>query len=286
MDFLCLKLGLPIIPIYADPNTKGVNLLRGVNYASGASGIENYSGRSFGEIIPLEDQVNNFVNTKQEIIDVLGEEGASQLISKAVFSIITANNDWLNTYLFPFSPLRVLYTVDQFRDHLINKLVLQIQKLYSNGARYFVVAGLGALGCLPSQLNRYNSNGSCIDFLNDMAQNYNEALRVRVQDLNNQLPNSTFLFNNLYTPLYEAFHNPAAYGFIYVNQACCGIGKFGGFLICVPEFPVCSNEEDYLFWDAYHTTDKMFKQMVDLMWENGPPYSYPISGKEAVYRTM
>jgi hypothetical protein len=75
-----------------------------------------------------------------------------------------------------------------------------------------VVAGLGAVGCLPSQLNRYNSNGSCIDFLNDMARNYNEAVRVRVQDLNNQLPNSTFLFNNIYMPLYEAFHNPAAYG--------------------------------------------------------------------------
>jgi hypothetical protein len=80
-----------------------------------------------GEIIPLEDQVHNFINTKQEIIDVIGEEGANQLMSKAVFSIITGNNDWLNTYLFPFSPLRVIYTVEQFRDNLINKLALQIQ---------------------------------------------------------------------------------------------------------------------------------------------------------------
>ena len=40
------KLGLPLIPIHADPNTKGENLLKGVNYAFAASGIENYFGRT------------------------------------------------------------------------------------------------------------------------------------------------------------------------------------------------------------------------------------------------
>ena len=44
---LGFKLGLPLIPIHVDPNTKGENLLKGVNYAFGASGIENYSGRTF-----------------------------------------------------------------------------------------------------------------------------------------------------------------------------------------------------------------------------------------------
>lgn len=37
------------------------------------------------------------------------------------------------------------------------------------------------------------------------------------------------------------------------------------------------NEEDYMFWDSYPPTDKMLKQMVDLLWENGPSYSYPVS---------
>ncbi|KAH9299956.1 hypothetical protein KI387_011539 [Taxus chinensis] len=284
MDFLSFKLGLPLIPIYADPNTKGENLLKGVNYASGGSGIESYSGGTFGEVTPLKNQVQNFINTKKEIVLTIGEEGANRLLSKAIFYIITANNDWLNTYYFPLSPLPELYTKDEFRDNLIRKLVKQVERLYCNGARNIVVAGLGAVGCIPSQLNRYNSNGSCIGFLNKIARDYNRVLRVKLRELNNQLPNSTILFNNMYIPLNEAFHNPETFGFKYVNKACCGIGKFGGFFICMPEYPVCRKEKDYLFWDAYHPTDRMLKQMVDLLWENGPPYSYPVSGKEAVSR--
>ncbi|KAH9299958.1 hypothetical protein KI387_011541, partial [Taxus chinensis] len=61
--------------------------------------------------------------------------------------------------------------------------------------------------------------------------------------------------------------------FKYVNQACCGIGKFGGFFICMPESPVCRKEQYYLFWDAFHPTDRMLKQMADLLWENVPPYN-------------
>ena len=44
---LGFKLGLPLIPIHPSPNTKGENLLKGVNYAFGALGIENYSRRTF-----------------------------------------------------------------------------------------------------------------------------------------------------------------------------------------------------------------------------------------------
>ncbi|GLJ29345.1 hypothetical protein SUGI_0578740 [Cryptomeria japonica] len=286
MDFLSFKLGLPLIPIYADPNTKGENLLKGVNYASGASGIENYSGRISGEVIPLKDQIQNFIKTTEEIFQTIGKEGANRLLSKAVFYIITAHNDWLNTYYSLLSPLPELYNEYEYRDNLISKLLKQVERLYSNGARNIVVAGLSAIGCIPSQLNKYNSNGSCIDFLNKVAIDYNKVLRLKLRELNNQLPDSTILFNNMYIPLYDAFHNPAAFGFKYVNQACCGIGKFGGFLICTPEYPVCRNEEDYMFWDAYHPTDKMLKQMVDLLWENGPPYSYPVSGKQAIQRII
>ena len=69
-------------------------------------------------------------------------------------------------------------------------------------------------------------------------------------------------------------------GFTKTHQACCGIGKYGGFLNCFQGFPVCKDVYNHLFWDAYHPSSKFCKQLIEILWNNGPPYSYPKSGKE------
>jgi hypothetical protein len=40
-------LGLPYAPAFADPNTKGNRILRGVNYASAAAGILDETGQHY-----------------------------------------------------------------------------------------------------------------------------------------------------------------------------------------------------------------------------------------------
>jgi len=41
-------------------------------------------------------------------------------------------------------------------------------------------------------------------------------------------------------------------GFTNTNTACCGIGRNGGQLTCLPGEPPCLNRDEYVFWDAFH----------------------------------
>lgn len=281
LDYLAFHLGLPSPPIYADPATKGAKLLQGVNFASAASGIQPYTGFNFGRVFSLDAQIQQFGVVKEELNGLIGVDATNKLLAKSVFYIVTGSNDWLNTYFFPASPLPGTYTLTEFRDLLVSKLLSQVQEMYNMGARRVAVAGLGAVGCCPSQMRAHKSiNGTCVDSLNDLAMDFNDHLRPQLLALSDSLPSTTFAFQNLLTPLLEVKANPTAYGFTLTDQACCGIGKYGGFLNCFQGFPVCNDVENHLYWDAYHPTSKFQKQFVDLVWNNGPPYSYPISGKQ------
>lgn len=45
-----------------------------------------------------------------------------------------------------------------------------------------------------------------------------------------------------------------AAGFSVVDRGCCGIGRNGGQITCLPFMPPCADRERYVFWDAYHPT--------------------------------
>lgn len=54
-------------------------------------------------------------------------------------------------------------------------------------------------------------------------------------------------------------------------MACCGTGRFNGVFSCggkrlVKEFEVCENPNEFVFWDSYHLTERVNKQMADQMW--------------------
>ena len=94
------------------------------------------------------------------------------------------------------------------------KHVLDIsQNLYDIGLRKINVVGLSALGCCPSQLRAYKSeNGTCIGFLNDIAVDFNDHLRPQFFDLADSLPNVTFGFLSIFSPIMEAINNPSSFG--------------------------------------------------------------------------
>ena len=48
-----MKLGLPLVPVYANQSIQGAKLLQGVNFASGASRIMGYTGIEFVRFLCL-----------------------------------------------------------------------------------------------------------------------------------------------------------------------------------------------------------------------------------------
>ncbi|OMO65847.1 hypothetical protein COLO4_30974 [Corchorus olitorius] len=92
-------------PPFLDPSyTTGDVILKGVNYASAASGILNSTGYIFGQHIGMSEQVDNFGKTRQEIISRIGEAAAKKLLKQALYIVVSiATNDIAERLISPYN---------------------------------------------------------------------------------------------------------------------------------------------------------------------------------------
>ena len=67
-------------------------------------------------------------------------------------------------------------------------------------------------------------------------------------------------------------------GFRESQTACCGSGIYNGDFTCQKKgfsFSVCSNPNDYLWFDSAHPTDKANQAFSDEFWSGGPDLVAP-----------
>ena len=57
-----------------------------------------------------------------------------------------------------------------------------------------------------------------------------------------------------------------ALGFENRNSACCGAGKYGGWMTCVLPQMACPDANKYVFWDAFHPTERVNYLTSLLLW--------------------
>ncbi|KAK9683069.1 hypothetical protein RND81_10G115900 [Saponaria officinalis] len=256
VDYGARYLGLPFIPPYFSIMTIGRNMLRGINYASAAAGILDETGRHFGQRTSLNGQILQFQTTATLKLPELlrGQEEVAQYLAKSVFLINIGGNDYLNNYLMPdrYDSSRV-YDGEAFADLLMNTLSTQLSNLYKLGARKMVLVNTGPIGCIPAFLSKSNDN-NCVERINNLISMFNSRLNYLSSTLNNTLPGSTFVYQNIYNLFYDIIHNPFEYGFNEANKACCGNGKDGGEVTCLPLQSPCTTRDQYVFWDSFHPT--------------------------------
>ncbi|XP_024364886.2 GDSL esterase/lipase At5g08460 [Physcomitrium patens] len=288
VDFLAEELGLPLVPPFLDSSTKGQKLLQGVNYASAGSGILNSTGMFFGEIITTWKQLEYFRDSTQpEIYKLLGKKAGEDFFRKSIFYLISGSNDFVNGYYFliPTTPHGI--SIQDLMQLLISTVSSQLKVLYDLGVRKVGVAGLAPLGCCPSQITKYNlTAGNCVEFLNDVSEKYNDALKNMLLQLREELEDFHLVYSNLYDPLMEAINNPAMYGFNFTHAACCGVGKLNGKFICIPYSRPCDDPQHHIFFDYYHPTSRMYDLIFRKVYFNGPPFSIPYSGQFLVNLTI
>ena len=58
----------------------------------------------------------------------------------------------------------------------------------------------------------YRSNGSCVDYINDVSKDYNEHLLPEILSLNEKIPNATIMYINIYTSILNAAQHPTQFG--------------------------------------------------------------------------
>lgn len=78
--------------------------------------------------------------------------------------------------------------------------IFYFQTLYNLGARKVAVFSTLPIGCLPQALFVFptNSNGLCVDFINQSVQLFNTRLISLINDLNTNLSGSKFTYVNTY----------------------------------------------------------------------------------------
>ncbi|OMO79772.1 Lipase, GDSL [Corchorus capsularis] len=269
VDYLALHLGLPFVPSYLGQAGELEDMLHGVNYASAAAGIIFSSGSELGQRIAFTHQIQQFTDTYQQFVLSLGEDVANDLISSSVLYISIGINDYIHYYLRNVSNVQNLYLPWGFNKFLASTMKQEIMNLYNLNVRRMVIMGLPPIGCAPHYLWRFKSNnGECIEQINDMIMEFNFVMRYMIEELIHQLPDARIIFCDVFEGSMDILQNHERYGFNVTAEACCGLGKFRGWFMCMSPEMACRNASTYIWWDQFHPTDAVNAILADNVWNS------------------
>ncbi|CAD5180475.1 unnamed protein product [Musa acuminata subsp. malaccensis] len=280
-DYAAIRLGLPFPPPYLSLASQTTMILRGVNYASAAAGILDETGRHYGSRITFNRQIELFAQTVRLQLPLLIPDpvALTQYLASSLFVINIGSNDYINNYLLPdlYTSSRT-YSGEEFAKLLIHNLAQQLTSMYNIGARKMLLVGIGPLGCIPSQLAMNNITIRCVERANELVKQFNQYLIPAMIKLNSTLPGSFFVYHNIYDTFSDMIQNPSKYGFSISNQACCGNGRHGGQLSCLPLQKPCTTRDQYIFWDSFHPTQAANAIIADKCYSGTARDCFPISG--------
>ncbi|WVZ79784.1 hypothetical protein U9M48_027321 [Paspalum notatum var. saurae] len=306
VDALGELLRLPgLVPPFADPRTRGRAALRGVNFASGGSGILDHTGQLAGEVVSLRRQIANFEAvtlpdlraqlrgapaTATTASDRKVTKGQHQqdsfhecYLSKCLFVIGTGGNDYLLNYFNPRKngtdggpPL------PEFTRSLITKLSDHLQRLYALGARKFVVFSIQPTGCTPVVRAFLNITGAaCIEPVNNAVALFNSELRRLVDGARPRMPAARFAYVDSYKIIKDMLDHPAKHGVRETGRACCEMSSSSSGVLCEKQGPICRDRTEYVFFDGLHPTDAVNARIARKGYgSRSPDHAYPINVKK------
>ncbi|OAY25024.1 GDSL esterase/lipase At1g29670 [Manihot esculenta] len=252
-DVLAEKLGFGHhIPPYASASDQA--LLQGVNYASGSAGIRDETGQHMGENIPFNKQLENHKATISRMVGASGDnQTTNNLLKKCLYYVGLGSNDYLNNYFLPQRyPTSKTFTLDAYAKALVTQFSEQITTLYNNGARKFILSGVGNIGCIPQAMRLYGTNSTvCVISMNQAIALFNTGLVALVNQFNQKFADGKFIYINCTGMVIQ---DPFALGLKYFTSGCCEVNELGQ---CAADIAPCAKRSEYLFWDSFHPTEAM-----------------------------
>ncbi|KAL7102448.1 hypothetical protein ACP275_08G121500 [Erythranthe tilingii] len=264
-DFISEALGLRrSVPAYLDTAYNITDFGIGVTFASAGSGYDNATSDVLG-VIPLWRELEYYKHYQKRLKAYLGDAKAYNTIAKALYMISIGTNDFLENYYAFNSQRRSQFTMDAYQQFLIGIAKKFVINLHGLGARKIILGGLPPMGCMPLERTRnlFNGNG-CMENYNIVAMSFNGKLYDLVTKLNKKLPGLQLVFSNPYYILLQIITNPSAYGYDVSQMACCATRMFEMGYACDERNPfTCSDANKYVFWDAFHPTEKTNRLVAD-----------------------
>ncbi|KAL6999269.1 hypothetical protein U1Q18_000431, partial [Sarracenia purpurea var. burkii] len=226
--------------------------------------------------IPLSKQVDYYSTVYENLVQQLGSGGAQDHVSKSLFVVVIGSNDILG-YFKSGSDLPKNTTPQEYVDLMLLTLKQVLKRMHELGGRKYVVAGLGAIGCCPSQRNQNKTSEECNEDANHWSLNYNQRLQLMLKGLKTELNDFDYSQVDTYAAFSRFIQTPAAFGFREVKAACCGLGRLKAQVPCVPISSYCSNRSDHVFWDLYHPTEAAARIFVDTVFDGSLPFADPVN---------
>ncbi|GKV09735.1 hypothetical protein SLEP1_g21191 [Rubroshorea leprosula] len=112
---------------------------------------------------------------------------------------------------------------------------------------------------------------------------HNNALAKAAEELEIKLSGFKYLIFDFFTSLMDRTNNPAKYGFKVGDIACCGGGAYHGATACgwlTEEYELCSDPNEFVFWDAAHPTEHCYSQLAELLWNGTGNVTWPLNMKQ------
>ncbi|GLJ12089.1 hypothetical protein SUGI_0183980 [Cryptomeria japonica] len=280
-DFVATYLDLPFLPPYRElpfkpPYHRQAIFSHGANFASAGSGLLDSTG-SEKKIVKLSDQISKFEEFSTRV-------RKKSHLRNSLYCISIGGNDIEARFNGTYSNLRDT----QFVNLLVRTHGRYIQRLHRAGARKFLILDISAVGCTPSARLKYNStyNGGCAELGNQVAQEYNTAMKKLVDDLNGELEDVNIIILNSYDHLETMFYNGEDFGFSETESACCGSGPLRANVSCgqtTPTDQYCDYPDTHLFWDTIHPTEKVYSIFSEKIWGGNSSFMHPFNLSTLVF---
>ncbi|KAL8032506.1 hypothetical protein ABFX02_13G100700 [Erythranthe guttata] len=263
-DFIAGAFGYTnLVRAFLDPAITKKDLLHGVSFASADSGYDELTA-NLSNVLSISKQLDYLRHYKIHLRNIVGSTKESEKIVKnSLFILSMGTNDFLQNYYV--EPTRShQYTVEQYVAYLISCMRTAIKTMHSLGARKLVVVGVPPLGCIPL-VRTLRGETKCDTDLNKVAFLFNSEikreLKTMMEGSTSYSPKSTFL--DIYSIILNAIEKPQKYGFTEPLKGCCGTGTYEYGDTC-KNLSTCADRTKYIFWDAVHPTQKMYKIVADV----------------------
>ncbi|KAG6517488.1 GDSL esterase/lipase At4g26790-like [Zingiber officinale] len=264
-DFISEALGLPpLVPAYLDPEYSIKDFARGVCFASAGTGLDNATSDVLS-VIPLWKEVEYFKEYHRRLRRYAGQAQARYIIHEAVYIVSIGTNDFLENYFLLVTGRYRQFTVEEYEDFLIDRAEEFLRAIYHLGARKISFTSLGAIGCLPlERTTNALAGGGCNEEYNKAARDFNVKLQALIRRLCATLPGFRLRYAPVYDGLLRIIANPSTYGIENVIAGCCATGLFEmGYLCNQWNDLTCPDANSYIFWDAFHPTEKINRIMAE-----------------------
>nr|XP_043616540.1 GDSL esterase/lipase At3g48460-like [Erigeron canadensis] len=291
IDFVTESLSLPYLPPYH--NTKA-DTSHGVNYAVAGSTAIPYSFFVKNNLTldiqsqSLQSQLgwfNNFLNWQNcKSMKTTPKE------CKAVFddALIWVGEIGANDYAYTLGSSVQSKTIQNLSIRNVHGF---LEALLNKGAKYMVVEGLPATGCLTLSMSLASEadrdDMGCVGSLNKQSYDHNTILQTKIRDLRQKYPGAVIIYADYWNAYRSVIKNAPKLGFKELYKVCCGSNgapyNFDVLATCgAQSSSSCNDPSQYINWDGVHLTEAMYKVVSESFLKGAythPPFGSLLSSK-------